>query len=481
MNLKRLIGLAFCLMLASLGTSCSSDTATARSCTFDADCELGAVCQLTTNTCIVVPCQDEQGNRICLPEQVCLVTDANPQGSCSAPECTTANDCAEGQCVGGLCSTGGCTTAADCPTGQVCNLAGQCEAGDGSCSADTDCPSGQACVSDACVPGCRSNDECQDTQYCSSAKACVAGCRDASGCGTGQDCREGTCVCTPGSCGEGRVCNTEAGQCEDISSCDQVTCPEGEICNPVILSCETRCTPDSCGVGEACNAQTGVCESSTCPGADTTQCAGTNRPIWDPIRCFCAECTSDTDCNTAAGETCNAAGVCFACETACDSGAPGTCGGATPYCIEDCCVECIGASDCATGELCLQGTCGQPPSCTVDPTVCPAGTTCQNGQCQANQGGGSCDPSDPTTCPAGTFCDPLQGTCSSDIGGGFGCGLCNPDCTCDGGLTCDGFFCGGCRTCVTILGVEVCTEGVDCPNGQSCFPGEAIGFANFCI
>ena len=228
---------------------------------------------------------------------------------------------------------------------------------------------------------------------------------------------------------------------------------------------------------QACNQQTGQCEQTNCPGEDPTQCSGNaQRPLWDPLRCFCAECLSDTDC-TGAGEVCTASGSCFACQTACDAGTPGTCAGTTPYCINDCCVECVGAADCPQGQLCLEGACGVPPNCAVDPTVCPAGTTCQNGTCSANSGGQVCDPTNPTSCPAGTFCDPTSLTCSGGIGGGFGCGLCNPDCTCDGGLSCNGFLCEGCG--IEVLGIPV--GGPSCPNGDSCLPLEAIGLGNICF
>jgi hypothetical protein len=449
---------------------CSDDAATSTACTFDTDCALGTVCSVD-KLCVKAACD------FCTADQVCLTTD---EGSfCSAPECSSAADCVEkgGVCKAGLCTDQQCVTSADCGPAQICNLASQCVDGDGTCASAVDCPSGQICKDSACVPGCETHEQCEEGKACNSDGVCVSGCRDVSECGTGQACDDGRCVCTPGSCGDGKSCDVATGSCVEVTSCGQVTCTEDSVCDPITLECVAKCTPESCQAGQVCNSATGACEQSNCPGEDPAQCEGNaQRPTWDPVKCFCAACLTNDDC-TGAGEVCTASGSCFACQTACDSGTPGSCGGDTPYCINDCCVQCVGAADCPQGQLCLEGACGVPPSCATDPTICPAGTTCQNGNCSANSGGGACDPTNPTGCPAGTFCDPTTLTCSGGIGGGLGCGLCNPDCTCDGGLSCNGFLCEGCG--VEVFGVPV--GGPACPGSQTCLPLEALGIGNICF
>ena len=356
----------------------------------------------------------------------------------------------------------------DCNDGEICTLAGECTEPDGTCQTDRDCLTGNVCKEDVCVPGCGTDEECEDGFYCDvDAKTCAEGCRDSTECLTGEVCTAGACACNETSCPEGKVCLADTGHCGAPTSCDQIDCGT-QSCDPTTLTCIDGCTADSCAESEVCNTQTGLCEINNCIGEDPNQCAGNaQRPVWDPVKCFCAECLSDSDCDSGAGETCNSGGACVPpCQTVCDPGTSGTCGGTTPYCISECCVECVGAADCAAGQLCLDGTCGDAPNCTVDPTVCPAGYTCNNGTCEP-PGNPACDPSDPTSCPQGTFCD--GGTCQS-VGGGFGCGFCNPDCTCDNGLTCDGFLCTG---CVPFAG--------QCPDGQNCIPGEIFGFSNFCM
>lgn len=440
---------------------CSGDTAGgSTTCALDTDCPLGKVCQVQDKVCIVADCVHCEDN----PDQICYKPTPESEGSCSAPECISDEECSSGSCREGQCSDGGCVTNDDCGDAEVCNLAGQCVESDGTCAGDADCPDGEVCKDEACVEGCSEDDDCEDEEFCNTeTQACEEGCRDSMSCPSGQVCTDGDCACDETSCPDGKVC-LDTGNCGDPTSCDQVTCPDGEVCNPTDLTCQAACTADSCMANEVCNPQTGLCEVDNCPGEDPTQCDGTQRPLWDPIRCFCAECLGDTDCNEGAGETCNASGSCFACQQACDAGTPGTCSGDTPYCINSCCVECVGAADCAQGQLCLDGQCGDPPNCQVDPSVCPDGYMCDaNGECQppASQG---CDPDDPTTCPDSTFCDPTTLMCTG-AGGGFGCGLCNPDCTCDGGATCNGFLC----ECDPLM--------QNCPAGQACIPLLNVCFA----
>jgi hypothetical protein len=59
--------------------------------------------------------------------------------------------------------------------------------------------------------------------------------------------------------------------------------------------------------------------------------------------------------------------------------------------------------------------------------------------------------------------DTTTGTCQSLGGGGGSCGGCNPDCTCNGTLTCDGFVCSGCDDTFLV--------DPNCPDSGLCFGG----------
>ena len=349
-----------------------------------------------------------------------------------------------------------CNVLDDCPLGTVCSESGTCvespcefcepdwicmrtpDNPEGTCSApecyvNADCPDGQSCIENQCggpfnasqpQDECTGNHDCDDGFICSPGGSCI-------------ESSSGNDECTPG-----------AGDC-----------PTGETCD------DGQCVPETGG----------ECELTQADCADPT-------PFFDDDGCACVECLFATDCDS--GKSCQG-GVCIDDGTGngndgpdpnecvpCQPDQPGVCGGATPYCVENCCVECIGSGDCTGSDACIEGFCSDPGACS-SASDCPSGFECNNGQCQAPGAGGSCDPQDLDSCPDGQFCDPDSSTCQNLGGGdmGLGCGLCNDDCTCDNGMSCDGFFCQGC----TIL-------AGDCASGQFCFPGELLDLGeNFCF
>ncbi|RAL24716.1 hypothetical protein DL240_00460 [Lujinxingia litoralis] len=410
------MSLTLILSVAALTAGCSSDDVAASTCVTDTDCELGTVCG-ANSLCVVADCE------FCSHDQICLVTDERPNGSCSAPQCYSPDDCPNGEaCVNNVCGGSSvapeCRNAGDCDDGEICNAAGEC-------------------IPDGSSGGCESIDDCQaDAEFCDPA----------------------------------------SGQCIPVVDCQTVECQPGERCIEGYGTCQPDCTlPEaSCPSGEYCDESTGTCKTNTCADISPDSCTPTH-PLFDANACECVQCLTTNDCGS--GRVCNG-GVCEqqqGCATPCSTDQPGVCGAAgagTPYCMGNCCVECVGAADCSGGELCIDGFCGQAPDCNADPTACPAGYECSaSGTCVIPNAGSSCDPNDPTSCPFPGFCDPATNTCSG-AGGDMGCGMCNPDCTCDGGLTCDGFFCSGCD------GSFMNLQG-GCPDGLFC--GNTFGFGNFCI
>ncbi len=96
----------------------STNNSTTGECSFDTDCELGTVC--TDKTCVTTACD------FCTADQVCLVTDIVPTGSCSAPECATNAECAD---RGGVCTFGLCGAPTTVDVSEF----------DQTCDNDTDC------------------------------------------------------------------------------------------------------------------------------------------------------------------------------------------------------------------------------------------------------------------------------------------------------------------------------------------------------
>ena len=282
-------------------------------------------------------------------------------------------------------------------------------------------------------------------------------------------------------CGPDETCDANTQRCAAgvIDSCDDVSCPDGKFCDASQnFQCVDGCSsvagdPAACEEGFLCDTATGQCIENNCqPGDGPAQCTSPNRPLWDPVNCFCAECLTESDCG--AGESCTSNGVCDVCN-ACDPNQSGECGDG--FCVSGCCAECLSAVDCPNpSDVCVSGNCGPEPSCSDDPTVCTDGLECQDSVCKEPTGdGGACDVNSPVGCPVGQTCtlpDPnpsgnSMGTCRARGGGGVGgCGLCNPDCTCDGNAVCNGSAC----TCDLFAGMG------DCGAGSTCIP-----FLNICL
>lgn len=285
--------------------------------------------------------------------------------------------------------------------------------------------------------------------------------------------------------GEGPIVICDGPDCEDgdaaamADGCGFATCDDENACtvdsgaqNP--LTCRTSCTyeiADECATapGEAprcsrdCRAPTTACvEVATTRDADGCVTACDFAPITacrSLDGCCPGGCTSAVDSDCDAGTPVDHPPVTDppVVGPSCDPNVEGTCPNTTPYCVDGACRECVGAGDCAVGDLCIDGGCSAPPSCGAGTSRCPADYNCTNGVCEAPVGA-ACNVNDPGSCPDGLFCDSATQTCVN-AGGDVGCGFCNPDCTCDGNLSCNGFMCEGC---------SLVDPNYACPEGMLC-------------
>lgn len=379
------------LVVAFAALACGTDDVGSEegstSCQSDIDCDLGMVCN-NSNQCVEAACD------FCVGDQICYITQENPEGTCSAPECFNDSDCdGDIECHQNICGgpynasqgSSGCSSSDDCDDGQVCTPGGSC--------VDDDTP---------VDPDPNGND-------------------DEDECSTADDC-DGDQLC-------------ESGECIDDDSGNNMTCELQE---------------------EDCTGGTPLFDADTC---ECVECMGPNDCIGDNV-CTDGTCVEDDSGGNGPDPD--------HCEP-CDPGQAGTCGGDTPYCVQSCCVQCIGSGDCTGNEACIDGFCSEPGGCSTD-AECPAGYSCDGGQCQAPETGGDCDPQDPGSCPDGQFCSE-DGQCEA-LGGDFGCGFCLDDCTCGGDLVCDGdFICTGCEPTLD----DPLSGG--CPDGGFCFDGLCFPFS----
>ena len=310
-------------------------------------------------------------------------------------------------------------------------------------------------------PGCTPN--CKD-------KSCGDnGCGGTCGtCGNNEECKEGMCECIAG---------IEA--CKDVCCDKDVVCFEDQCCIP---DCDGKdCGDDGCGGSCGACEEHFQCEEGTC--------------VYQP---WCGDSNCDTehdeDCETCPNDCgCQGNDVCFlntCCTPDCDEKDCGDdgCGDLCGICVEhyqcedgacvyqlwcgdgtchvslnENCETCVPDCGCNAGEVCHQGECCTPETCSSLVKECGdwedgCGGTAICGACQTHPN---------------SFCDPSgQCDCTIDCNG--------KEC---GGDGCGG-SCGGCGTneecsalgqCQCVFGsaacMQICCNSNDvCFNNQCCTP-----------
>ncbi|MDJ0868167.1 MAG: hypothetical protein QNK03_18820 [Myxococcota bacterium] len=416
--------------------------------------------------CVDLECVDED-SRPCLGDDSC--------------NCSTRNDCDEGEtCQRGVCTaTGLCASDADCGEGfQCCTPQGYADVSLGQqrycdrtcpqrCESDEECPTGSCaygwCEHVACGDGFIDGKEQCDGANLGGADCASIG--DVSGtlaCAP-ETCRYDTSGCVEPVCGDGRAEGDEWCDGDDLRG---QACGYGGF-NGGTLAClgdcagfdysGCECDGASCAAGQICMG--GVClDAGTCGDG-----------VADPGE-QCDDADRDAGVCQAAGFVAGTSGCDFFCRdslASCQCGDEGTCG-PDELCVGGTCTPPgCGNGVLETGETCdgetvlscpdgfnsaftrCTGTCTPDTSrCLCGGVVCPAGQGCFNGMCGAGPqcGNGVVDPGEP--------CDgnALGGLGCADLAGGWTGGT--PTCSagCDRLLAtsclCDGVSCGENETCV---------------------------------
>ncbi len=428
---------AIVAMGCSNGGSSGSATGTGAPCENDLVCGTGQVC--LGGKCGTVECESLSD---CGTAQVCI---DDPEGStakvCTGIQCTVNADCTGGaECKNGVCEGGtaiaGCSEASPCPEGQTCNATtGKCEGGTPgtgviceSCTDDAACGTGASCITlgngKFCALNCETNGDCSAGFACteapgSTSKVCAPGKFECSGCLGGEACAAGT------------HCNGDTGECA-----------------PDLQQCAQCVTDGECGAGFRCLGKGTTrycvpeCATGTCPANSTCK----------ELEGGVKACEWSTDGPCCIGEACTG--------SPCDQ-----CAGATPYCKDEKCVECLQDLNCMTAEKpkCVANVCVdssiEPPQCS-EPA--PHWNSAKQKCCECTQsshcGGKPCDPN----------------TCTCKDGGNTG-GVCD---TCVAPYPACAQY-NGQDVCVQCTGPEHCNsgqcnttsytcEGVVVPNTGNC-------------
>lgn len=288
---------------------------------------------------------------------------------------TNTDDCAANPCVNGLCADGVDTFTCTCDAGYE---------GD-TCATNIDDCAANNCVNGTCVDGlgdftcaCDAGyegDTCDtDTDDCA-ANPCINGtCTDALG--------GFTCTCDAGY--EGDTCDTDIDEC--ATSADD--CDPNALCDDTDGGFTCTCTGGYVGTGQSCALPTdcaagpAVCDANaTCTDTGTTSvCLCDTGYSGDGVTC--------TDTDGCAGSPCFAGVICS------DVTAPGTgfsCG------------------------ACPSGYTGDGITCTDNDECADIINPClNNGSCQNNPGGFTCDCIPGTSGPT---CNTVDATTCADLAG----------------------------------------------------------------
>ena len=365
---------------------------------------------------------------------------------CAEVSCTSATDCGDGRlCVDGVCTGIECNTATPCPNGVAC-INGLCEGGlpttggttggetggttGGETGGTTGGTTGPPVVDTGACLACADVSECKEGLACTNvgpSKHCVAPCTTRADCTTG-------------------------GECYGVGDVEK-------HCVPGLFQCKD-CLTDGCGEALPwCNAASGACIQpfAACDVCENDGQCGPGARCWGPAtqkhcvpECATAECPANGSCQDIDGgvQVCKwltEGACCFGDECGGPPDPCAACGGDTPICQNEACVQCTNDTHCSGDKPKCQGNVCMPDN--IEPPVCE-GTTphydagkdkcCQclnSSHCNGN-------PCDPNTCQCKSGEGDVCSTCEApypgcaEFQGQWVCVQCSDDSHCPAAGSC---------------------------------------------
>jgi hypothetical protein len=497
------------------GAICRQPSCGGSTLTLASRCEAGTCTPTSGLPCDPYICDPQSGTaclKSCTTNAQCGAGNVCNNGSCGkAPigaACGTGDDCNSNICQQGRCCdrvcNGNCFSCAVPQSEGTCTAVpagtdplGQCAAGDAStCATDGFCDGKGGCelysAATVCAPPTCAGSTGTAPAHCNGTGVCGTGaalsCKEYL-CNTDGTCR--TSCRTTADCSAGNVCSGNGGTCGKkplgalcslANECASNACQWGVCCDRVCtgdcMACNVAGIAGTCSavpVGPAPTGQCPVDPSNSCGNDGTCDGAGSCHLRSSGTICKPSTCTAATE--TLAG-VCNGAGACgvgttqmcapFQCDT---NGA----------CRQTCGVD----GDCTTGNVCSTlMSCGKkPPGATCAAAAECGSNFCEQGVCCTTACTGTCK----SCAIAGS-----AGTCSNVPAGGSDPGArcattaaatCGTDGTCNGGgacrlygaaTQCAAASCTGStlttkRTC-SGTGAGVCQAATvsTCPGGYTC-------------
>ncbi len=331
--------------------------AAAVSCTSDASCANGTVCDPWTQKCSK-----------CVVNWQCPVGNVCVEKSCIAMEtCALDADCA------GVTATGGVPLPICATATQLCI----------ECAATVDCGANQTCNGGKCelVLICKSTNQCPGNLICDPILGKCAECGAASDCKPGETCDGGKCKAFTACSSDkdckpiGLVCDKAKGVCADCVT--DFDCPEIYHCGGSGVGGTGACVPDLCKAQEAqCQGNAlAICNDSGSGFTKSTPCGAQTTCVHNIAGASCSPwtCQPGIHCDGAELVTCGASGLNVLAKVDCAAQ------GAT--CLGDACVPLVCTPSALFCDGQLAKVCSADGTVAYDAGVCTEGTYCSDGDC----------------------------------------------------------------------------------------------------